>query len=59
MKVFVTGVGGQLGYDVVNELLSRGHDGIGSDISCGNIWLDITDKEAVEEVLTSRYRATA
>ena len=53
MKVFVTGVGGQLGYDVVNELLSRGHDVIGSDISCGNIWLDITDKEAVEEVLTS------
>ena len=32
MKVFVTGVGGQLGHDVINELDKRGHIGIGSDI---------------------------
>ena len=33
MKFFVTGVGGQLGYDVMNELLSRGHIAVGSDIA--------------------------
>ena len=33
MKVFVTGVGGQLGHDVINELILRGHEGIGSDIA--------------------------
>ena len=27
MKFFVTGVGGQLGHDVMNELLKRGHEG--------------------------------
>lgn len=32
MKVFVTGVCGQLGHDVVNELLKRGHEAVGSDI---------------------------
>lgn len=32
MKVLVTGVGGQLGYDVMNELVQRGHEAIGSDI---------------------------
>ena len=32
MKVFVTGVGGQLGHDVMNELNKRGYEGIGSDI---------------------------
>ena len=32
MKVLVTGVGGQLGHDVMNELASRGYEGIGSDI---------------------------
>ena len=32
MKFFVTGVGGQLGHDVMNELLKRGYEGIGSDI---------------------------
>ena len=57
MKVFVTGVGGQLGYDVVNELLRRGHDVVGSDIleavnlKVEYIPLDITDKEAVEKVI--------
>lgn len=33
MKVFVTGVCGQLGHDVMNELAKRGHEGIGSDIA--------------------------
>lgn len=32
MKVFVTGVGGQLGHDVMNELYKRGYEGVGSDI---------------------------
>ena len=32
MNFFVTGVGGQLGHDVMNELLKRGHEGVGSDI---------------------------
>ena len=38
MRVFVTGVNGQLGHDVMNELLKRGHTGVGSDIQpsyCG------------------------
>ena len=33
MKVFVTGVAGQLGHDVMNELNKRGYEGIGSDIA--------------------------
>ena len=33
MKIFVTGVNGQLGHDVVNELVARGHEAVGSDIS--------------------------
>ena len=33
MKVFVTGVGGQLGHDVVNELCRRGHEAVGSDVA--------------------------
>lgn len=53
MKVFVTGVGGQLGYDVLNELKRRGYEAIGSDITdSADIQLDITDKTAVERVLT-------
>lgn len=32
MKAFVTGVAGQLGFDVVNELKRRGHETVGSDI---------------------------
>lgn len=31
-EFFVTGVGGQLGHDVMNELLKRGHEGVDSDI---------------------------
>ena len=33
MKVFVTGVAGQLGHDVMNELKKRGYEGIGSDLA--------------------------
>ena len=33
MKVFVTGVCGQLGHDVMNELHKRGHTAVGSDIA--------------------------
>ena len=32
MKVFVTGVAGQLGHDVMNELAGRGYEGVGSDL---------------------------
>ena len=32
MKAFLTGVGGQLGYDVMNELARRGYEAVGSDI---------------------------
>ena len=61
MKVLVTGVGGQLGYDVMNELAERGHEVIGSDIVSVDkitlpykyIQLDITDKAAVDEVICS------
>ena len=53
MKVFVTGVGGQLGFDVINELKKRGHECIGSDITeNAEIKLDITGKAAVEAVLS-------
>lgn len=48
MRVLVTGVKGQLGYDVMNELAGRGHEGIGVDIQ----EMDITDAASVEEVIT-------
>lgn len=65
MKVFVTGVGGQLGHDVVNELKRRGHVSIGSDIAeqysgvkdgsaavtIPYVQLDITDKEKVYKTI--------
>lgn len=47
MKVFVTGVRGQLGYDVVNELKKRNHTAIGVDIE----EMDITDKASVDRVI--------
>lgn len=67
MKVFVTGVGGQLGHDVMNELAKRGYDGVGSDIapeysgiqdgsavtSMPYVALDITDSAAVDAVITA------
>ena len=65
MKIFVTGVCGQLGHDVMNELNGRGYEGIGSDIApeysgamdgtpvttMPYIQMDITDKEAVTETI--------
>ena len=47
MKVFVTGVKGQLGHDVMNELAKRGLEGIGVDMA----EMDITDAEACERVI--------
>lgn len=67
MKVLVTGVGGQLGYDIVNELVNRGYEAVGTDIvdrealnlfdksspmaSVPYLKLDITDKSAVEATI--------
>ena len=59
MKVFVTGVGGQLGYDVMNELAARGYECFGSDVlpkekitlPYNYIQLDITKQEDVEKVI--------
>ncbi len=61
MRVLVTGVGGQLGHDVMNELARRGYDGIGTDLApvysgvadgspvtkMPYLALDLTDEEAV------------
>lgn len=33
MKFFVTGVGGQLGHDVMNDLAKRGYEGVGADMA--------------------------
>ena len=66
MKVFVTGVGGQLGHDVMNELHKRGYTGIGSDIApeysgakdgspvttMPYVAMDITDETMVRQILT-------
>lgn len=65
MKIFVTGVGGQLGHDVMNELYKRGHEGIGSDVAetysgiqddsavtgMPYVSLDITDAQAVKKII--------
>ena len=56
MKVLVTGTSGQLGYDVVQELIRRGHEAIGADRSGGDgdfkrVKLDITDAERVSGVV--------
>lgn len=67
MKVFVTGVGGQLGHDVMNELHRRGYEAVGSDIApvySGSmdgsavctlpyVQLDITDKDAVKKTVAA------
>ena len=58
MKAFVTGVGGQLGHDVMDELAKRGYEGIGSDIlpsvdtEYPYVQLDITNAEAVEKAIS-------
>ncbi len=65
MRVFVTGVGGQLGHDCVNELAGRGYEVTGSDIQpvysgiadhssaamAPYVQLDITDREAVSRAV--------
>ena len=57
MKVFVTGVCGQLGHDVMKELAKRGHEAVGSDLSPSGLTenpclpLDITNRDAVARVL--------
>ncbi len=48
MKALVTGVKGQLGYDVVAELEKRGCEVIGVDID----EMDITDMSSVDSVIT-------
>lgn len=67
MKLFVSGVCGQLGHDVINELISRGYEGVGSDIqpvysgvadgsavtSAPYVQLDITNSDAVSSVIGS------
>ena len=66
MKFLVTGVNGQLGHDVMNELYKRGHEGVGSDIAeayagvadgspvttMPYVPLDITGKDAVIKTIT-------
>ena len=47
MKILVTGVKGQLGYDVVNELEKRGIEAVGVDIE----EMDITDADSVSRVM--------
>ena len=47
MKVLVTGVKGQLGHDVMNELAKRGYEGVGVDVE----EMDITDEAAVRRVM--------
>lgn len=68
MKFFVTGVNGQLGHDVMNELIKRGHIGTGSDLAqhyegvndgtevtyAPYVSLDITDREAVLNTITTQ-----
>ena len=67
MKVLVTGVGGQLGHDVMNELAKRGYEGVGSDIAPAYsgvadgsavttmpyVSMDITNAAAVAETIKS------
>lgn len=66
MRVFVTGINGQLGHDVMNELYKRGYEAIGSDIAdtyvgindfspvttMPYVKLDITDTEEVNRVIS-------
>lgn len=66
MKVLVTGVAGQLGHDVMNELSKRGYEGVGSDLApeysgiadgtavtmMPYVSMDITDQASVEQVIS-------
>lgn len=49
MKVLVTGVKGQLGHDVFNELCARGYEAVGVDVE----EMDITDAQSVDKMLSS------
>lgn len=67
MKILVTGVAGQLGHDVMNELAKRGYEGIGTDLApnysgiCDGsavetmpyVQMDITDQAAVRKTILS------
>jgi dTDP-4-dehydrorhamnose reductase len=67
MKIFVTGVNGQLGHDVMNNIALRGYEGVGSDLASSYqgiadgtavtampyISLDITDRAAVQRVIAA------
>ena len=69
MRVFVTGVAGQLGHDVMNECAKRGYEGIGTDLketysgiqdgsyvtTAPYVSLDITNAEAVEKTITELH----
>ena len=66
MKVLVTGVAGQLGYDVVNELADRGYEVVGSDLATEYaginaesilpkmtyVSMDITDSTSVDNIIS-------
>lgn len=56
MKVLVTGTSGQLGFDVVQELRSRGHEVVGADRhgedgNAEHVKLDITDEAEVKKII--------
>ena len=65
MKIFITGVGGQLGHDVLNNAVIRGYEAVGSDIAeqysgiedgsavtrSPYVQLNITDEQAVKEAI--------
>lgn len=59
MKVLVTGAAGQLGCDVMAELVKRGHEAVGCDVAaaCSDenrcTPLDITDGDAVSRTLAA------
>ena len=67
MKIMVTGVAGQLGHDVMNELAARGHEGVGSDLApaysgiadgsavtkAAYVPMDITNAAQVREVISA------
>ena len=67
MKILVTGVAGQLGHDVMNELAARGHEGVGSDLTpaysgiadgsavtkAAYVPMDITNAAQVREVISA------
>ena len=51
MRALVTGVKGQLGFDVMNELAKRGYEGVGVDVD----EMDITDAAAVDRVIKESH----